>query len=103
MYIINDLLFFLDFKIFEVICKDCNMFRGNIDVFDNGGINDQEVCVLNVFSLNSWKIIDFCLNCVINDFMYFCFINCIFFGFLFICIIGDVFVYVIFIIVFGLM
>lgn len=37
---VNDLLFFLDFEIFEVICKDCNMFRGYIDIFDNEGIND---------------------------------------------------------------
>lgn len=82
-----------DFEILEAICKDCNTSRGNTDILDNGGTNDQEACASNAFSSNSWKTTDFCSNCATNDSMYSCPTNCTSSGLSFTCTTGDVPVY----------
>uniref|UniRef100_K1QEI9 G-protein coupled receptors family 1 profile domain-containing protein n=1 Tax=Magallana gigas TaxID=29159 RepID=K1QEI9_MAGGI len=92
-----------DFEILETICKDCNTSRGNTDILDNGGTNDQEACASNAFSSNSWKTTDFCSNCATNDSMYSCPTNCTSSGLSFTCTTGDVPVYATSITVFGLM
>ncbi|XP_034323391.2 G-protein coupled receptor GRL101 [Magallana gigas] len=92
-----------DFEILEAICKDCNTSRGNTDILDNGGTNDQEACASNAFSSNSWKTTDFCSNCATNDSMYSCPTNCTSSGLSFTCTTGDVPVYATSITVFGLM